>query len=192
MVSLTETPRFWPSCPLSPGHRGGGVAGGYLSGPERPAGRRGQLDPHYFLQDLYVARRIMADRPRFHVDVGSRLDGFMAQLSWRCRWSLWTCGRWKSKCPICASGRVRSMPCLTLTPMWLPFLPCTWWSTWAWDGMGPLRPLGAWRALAELSESWGPVESSISASPWGAPGSALIPIGYCRRNSSSTGSPNCA
>ncbi|MFA4902755.1 MAG: DUF268 domain-containing protein [Desulfobaccales bacterium] len=41
----------------------------------------GHLDAHYFRQDLWVASRIMATRPSFHVDIGSRFDGFVAQLS---------------------------------------------------------------------------------------------------------------
>jgi len=41
----------------------------------------GHLDAHYFRQDLWVAGRIMAAQPSVHVDVGSRFDGFVAQLS---------------------------------------------------------------------------------------------------------------
>jgi SAM-dependent methyltransferase len=35
---------------------------------------------HYFHQDLWAARKIYANRPRSHVDVGSRIDGFVAHL----------------------------------------------------------------------------------------------------------------
>ena len=35
---------------------------------------------HYFHQDLWAARRIYARRPARHVDVGSRVDGFVAHL----------------------------------------------------------------------------------------------------------------
>ncbi len=35
----------------------------------------------YFWQDLFVARRILAANPRRHVDVGSRIDGFIAHLA---------------------------------------------------------------------------------------------------------------
>jgi hypothetical protein len=38
------------------------------------------LDRHYFQQDLWVARRVYASRPASHLDVGSRLDGFVAHL----------------------------------------------------------------------------------------------------------------
>lgn len=36
---------------------------------------------HYFFQDLFVASEIYKNKPRKHVDVGSRLDGFIAHLS---------------------------------------------------------------------------------------------------------------
>jgi SAM-dependent methyltransferase len=39
------------------------------------------LDSHYFRQDLWVLGRVMAARPPVHVDLGSRFDGFVAQLS---------------------------------------------------------------------------------------------------------------
>jgi hypothetical protein len=35
---------------------------------------------HYFHQDLWAARRIFARRPRRHVDIGSRIDGFVAHV----------------------------------------------------------------------------------------------------------------
>jgi Caenorhabditis protein of unknown function, DUF268 len=35
----------------------------------------------YFWQDLHVARRIIAADPRRHIDVGSRIDGFIAHLA---------------------------------------------------------------------------------------------------------------
>lgn len=36
---------------------------------------------HYFHQDLLVARRIHANNPNTHVDVGSRVDGFVAHVA---------------------------------------------------------------------------------------------------------------
>ena len=36
---------------------------------------------HYFHQDLYVAQLIFANRPKKHVDVGSRVDGFVAHVA---------------------------------------------------------------------------------------------------------------
>ena len=35
---------------------------------------------HYFHQDLWAARRIYARRPSHHVDIGSRIDGFVAHV----------------------------------------------------------------------------------------------------------------
>jgi hypothetical protein len=35
---------------------------------------------HYFHQDLWAARRLYAVRPRRHVDIGSRVDGFVAHV----------------------------------------------------------------------------------------------------------------
>ncbi len=43
---------------------------------ERPT-----ICPHYFYQDLYVARRVFQKRPERHVDVGSRIDGFVAHVA---------------------------------------------------------------------------------------------------------------
>jgi hypothetical protein len=40
----------------------------------------GDAKGHYFHQDLWAARRIYERRPRRHVDVGSRVDGFIAHL----------------------------------------------------------------------------------------------------------------
>jgi len=36
---------------------------------------------HYFYQDLHVARRIHENKPKLHVDVGSRIDGFVAHVA---------------------------------------------------------------------------------------------------------------
>lgn len=41
----------------------------------------GTAKGHYFHQDLYVARRIFERAPRRHVDVGSRVDGFVAHVA---------------------------------------------------------------------------------------------------------------
>lgn len=36
---------------------------------------------HYFHQDLLVARKIFENKPEKHIDVGSRIDGFIAHLA---------------------------------------------------------------------------------------------------------------
>jgi hypothetical protein len=41
----------------------------------------GTASGHYFHQDLLVARRIYERSPERHVDVGSRLDGFVAHVA---------------------------------------------------------------------------------------------------------------
>lgn len=40
----------------------------------------GNIDGHYFLQDLWAAKLIFDKRIPFHVDVGSRIDGFIAHI----------------------------------------------------------------------------------------------------------------
>lgn len=40
----------------------------------------GGASGHYFHQDLYFARKIFQRRPARHVDIGSRVDGFVAHL----------------------------------------------------------------------------------------------------------------
>jgi len=41
----------------------------------------GSLDNQYFFQDIYVAKKIYNKNPITHIDIGSRIDGFIAQLS---------------------------------------------------------------------------------------------------------------
>lgn len=41
----------------------------------------GTLSGHYFHQDLYVAQRIFRSNPKRHLDVGSRIDGFVAHVA---------------------------------------------------------------------------------------------------------------
>lgn len=41
----------------------------------------GTTDSEYFWQDLLVARRIFAANPRRHIDIGSRVDGFVAHVA---------------------------------------------------------------------------------------------------------------
>jgi hypothetical protein len=40
----------------------------------------GFLEGHYFHQDLWAARKIFLNRPSEHIDIGSRIDGFVAHL----------------------------------------------------------------------------------------------------------------
>ena len=41
----------------------------------------GELKDHYFHEDLLVARRVFENKPALHVDVGSRVDGFVAHVA---------------------------------------------------------------------------------------------------------------
>lgn len=41
----------------------------------------GDVTNQYFHQDLYVAQKIYKERPQNHLDIGSRLDGFVAHLA---------------------------------------------------------------------------------------------------------------
>ncbi len=41
----------------------------------------GTTKGHYFGQDLFVARRVFAANPKRHIDVGSRIDGFVAHVA---------------------------------------------------------------------------------------------------------------
>jgi hypothetical protein len=63
-----------------------------ISGKEFPFGKlypclgdrfadSGSSKGHYFHQDLLVARRIYQNKPNKHVDVGSRIDGFVAHVA---------------------------------------------------------------------------------------------------------------
>lgn len=40
----------------------------------------GEIDSHYFYQDIIVASKIIKKHPNCHVDVGSRIDGFISHL----------------------------------------------------------------------------------------------------------------
>lgn len=40
----------------------------------------GRLDGHYFLQDLFMAKKVILNNPIHHYDIGSRIDGFVAHL----------------------------------------------------------------------------------------------------------------
>jgi SAM-dependent methyltransferase len=65
---------------------GGGQSGLFPPGPDFPilteAGESGgTARGHYFHQDLLVARLIHEANPRRHVDVGSRVDGFVAHVA---------------------------------------------------------------------------------------------------------------
>ncbi|MBT3621750.1 MAG: DUF268 domain-containing protein [Flavobacteriales bacterium] len=39
------------------------------------------MSGHYFHQDLHIAKRIYNNNPKKHLDIGSRIDGFIAHLA---------------------------------------------------------------------------------------------------------------
>lgn len=41
----------------------------------------GTTNTHYFVQDLYMAQKIFENKPQKHVDIGSRVDGFVAHVA---------------------------------------------------------------------------------------------------------------
>ena len=41
----------------------------------------GSMKGHYFHQDLYIAQQIFKQNPHKHVDIGSRIDGFVAHVA---------------------------------------------------------------------------------------------------------------
>lgn len=41
----------------------------------------GDIHSHYFIQDLYVAQKVSLNNPSKHVDIGSRMDGFVAHVA---------------------------------------------------------------------------------------------------------------
>lgn len=41
----------------------------------------GSLDSHYFWQDLLIAALIFERKPSLHLDIGSRIDGFISSIS---------------------------------------------------------------------------------------------------------------
>src|ERR1017187_2169176 len=45
------------------------------------AAHAGDSHSEYFLQDLHVAKRVFELKPAHHVDVGSRVDGFIAHVA---------------------------------------------------------------------------------------------------------------
>lgn len=40
----------------------------------------GKIDSHYFHQDIWAAQKILKNNPLRHIDIGSRLDGFISHL----------------------------------------------------------------------------------------------------------------
>ena len=41
----------------------------------------GSVKSHYFIQDLHVSSLIFKNKPKNHIDIGSRIDGFISNLA---------------------------------------------------------------------------------------------------------------
>ena len=83
--SIRNTPRFARTA--SAYHRQQSTAGGLpLSWRHvRPfladaIDEAGALDSEYFYQDWWVAREVLRESPRTHLDIGSRIDGFLSHM----------------------------------------------------------------------------------------------------------------
>lgn len=58
----------------------------FVIGPAYPSlseigAQAGTASGHYFHQDLHIAQQIQAAQPTRHIDVGSRIDGFVAHVA---------------------------------------------------------------------------------------------------------------
>lgn len=83
--SICALPRFWQDYrtlrrqlpELSPDF----PMGNYYPVLNEGSSESGIASGHYFHQDLYVARRIYENSPQRHIDIASRVDGFVSHLA---------------------------------------------------------------------------------------------------------------
>lgn len=52
----------------------------YICKHDKYADNGGIIDNSYFIQDIWGARKVFANRPKIHYDVGSSVAGFIAHL----------------------------------------------------------------------------------------------------------------
>ena len=84
-ASLKGLRRFWTNyCEISELNSDAGKP--WKIQPNYPClhdfhGQSGVARGHYFHQDLFVAQKIFRKAPNKHVDVGSRIDGFVAHVA---------------------------------------------------------------------------------------------------------------
>jgi SAM-dependent methyltransferase len=86
LASVRGAPRYFRDLREFRRQRGRARAAGFPLGNLYPcltdwAAASGVAKGHYFHQDLLVARRVHELAPRDHVDVGSRVDGFVAHVA---------------------------------------------------------------------------------------------------------------
>ncbi len=128
----------------------------------------GSAQGHYFLQDLWAAQRVWRLRPEEHVDVGSRVDGFVAHVASFCPVKYVDIRPLRTGVPgltgvqgsVCelpfADQSVRSLSCLHVIEH---------------IGLGrygdPLEPQGWLRGLAELQRVLAPGGQLLLGTPCG-------------------------
>ncbi len=83
--ALRGLPAYWRDA-RTLRDQGAGSAGDFPLGRAYPClddrfAESGSARGHYFHQDIWVARRIFLNQPERHVDVGSRVDGFVAHVA---------------------------------------------------------------------------------------------------------------
>jgi len=80
------------------------------SDSKQPAGH---VDSHYFLQDIWAARQVNAVKVDIHVDIGSRIDGFISHLlasNQKVTYLDWRAPEIKDPCFKFAQANVMSLP----------------------------------------------------------------------------------
>lgn len=118
----------------------------------------GSLDAHYFYQDIWAATKVRESRQEHHVDVGSRVDGFVAH-----------CACFVTSLTYVDLRELHlDLPNVSVTPgtiLKLPFAPRSVLSLSSLHvvehiGLGrygdPLDPSGSMKAMAELSRVLAP------------------------------------
>jgi SAM-dependent methyltransferase len=78
-LTLRHLPRYWAE--RAAFKRAGGRIRARYAVLEDYSQQAGSASGHYFHQDLLVARLIHEAAPRRHIDVGSRIDGFVAHVA---------------------------------------------------------------------------------------------------------------
>ena len=72
----------------------------------------GRMSGHYFHQDLLIAQRIFEARPVRHIDIGSRIDGFIAHIAVFCEVEIFDIRKQESKVDniICRQADLIQLP----------------------------------------------------------------------------------
>lgn len=79
IINLYYLPKFFIN--LSTWLLKGGKINNILICPDDHKQNAASIKNHYFHQDLFVAQKIFESRPEKHIDIGSRIDGFVAHVA---------------------------------------------------------------------------------------------------------------